>query len=92
MEKENGTDTTRGEEIKGVEFGLEKLSSVSISPHQKEAFYFPWKETKRTAGTIVVARTPGDVLAAARALCQGKQRHNLQQHLQLAQQPSLLIN
>jgi len=75
-----------------VESGLEKLFCISTSAHQKEAFYFPWKETKRTAGTIVVARTPGDVLAAERALWQGSQQHNLQQHLQLAQQPSLLIN
>lgn len=69
-EKENGTKTRR-EEIKGVESGLEKLFSVSFSPYQKEVFYFPWKETKWTAGTIVVARTPGDVLAAVRARWQG---------------------
>lgn len=71
MENEESLRKENGTEIKGAESGLEKLLKMSISPHQKAVFYFPCKETKWTAGTIVVARTPGDVRAAARARWQG---------------------
>lgn len=61
MENEESLRKENGTEIKGVESGHDKLFKTSISPHQKEVFSFPCKETKRAAGTIVVARTPGDV-------------------------------